>query len=158
MAFDLESPEAVNPEEWARRIEAELQQRQQARDFYAIKRFVVRTLRLAVGLVSLLIAFWPLGFALETLGQPFSSLSPLGLLAGLFAGLIGLALIVAAFAAAFGEGESREMHDARIEGEMRVAIEQEFRWRRENAQASSAYEAGKAASRLLKRWDVPAER
>ena len=90
---------------------------------YAVGRFVIRTLRIAGGLAVGLLALWTISYALETLGQPFASLSPLGVIGGLFAGLVGLLLVVAAFSTAFGEGESREEYEARLKGEIRVEVE-----------------------------------
>jgi hypothetical protein len=70
-----------------------------------------------------------LDFAFKALEQPFSSLSPLGLIVSVLAAVLGIAAVVWAPRIAFGEGESREMHDARLEREMRAAIENELRWR-----------------------------
>jgi hypothetical protein len=94
---------------------------------YAVTRFAIRLSRIVGGVVLALVTiFLPLSFAIETLSEPFGSLSPLGLIAALLAGLIGLALLVGAFGVAFGEGKSREEHDARIEGTIRAAVEREL--------------------------------
>jgi hypothetical protein len=117
----------------ARRVEDEFERRQRARDFpgahYAIKRFLVRTTRIAVGFVIGVLSFWPLDFAFMALERPLSSLSPLGLIVSVLAAVVGIAAVVWAPRIAFGEGESREVHDARLKVEMRAAIENELRRR-----------------------------
>ena len=72
------------------------------------ERFLIRTLRIAAALIIVWISFRLFDVAIDILGQPFASLSPLGLLGGIVAGLGGLLLLVIAFGAAFGEkGDSR---------------------------------------------------
>jgi hypothetical protein len=114
-------PQLLDDEDLARRVEDEFERRQRARDFpgahYAIKRFLVRTTRVAVGCVIGVLSFWPLDFAFKALERPFSSLSPLGLIVSVLAAVVGIAAVVWAPRIAFGEGESREMHDARLAGE-----------------------------------------
>ena len=150
-------------QDFARRVEDEFQRRQSARDFhgarYAIKRFLVRTTRIAVGVFIGVLSLWPMESSLKTaLEQPFSSLSPLGLIVSVLAAVFGMAALVWAPRIAFGEGESREMHDARLAGEMRAAIENEFRWRWKNAhgleernKTSWTHKAGQALGRLSRR-------
>jgi hypothetical protein len=135
--LDAEIPQVLDEEDLARRVEDEFQRRQRAGDCpsvrYAIKRFLVRTTRIAVGLIIGVLSLRPLDFAFKTLEQPFSSLSTLGLIVNVLAAVLGIAAVVWAPRIAFGEGESREMHDARLEGEMRVAIENEIRTRMSDA-------------------------
>lgn len=72
------------------------------------ERFAIRTLRVVAGLVVAGIALWLIAIAFDTLGQPFASLSPLGFIGAIVAGLGGLLLLIIAFGTAFGEkGESR---------------------------------------------------
>ena len=160
--LDAEIPQVLDEEDLARRVEDEFQRRQRARHFpgarYAIKRFLVRTTRIAVGLIIGVLSLRPLDFAFKTLEQPFSSLSPLGLIVSVLAAVFGIGAVVWAPRIAFGESESREMHDARLEGEMRLAIENELRWRWENAQApanwqktNAAYKGRQAIARLSRR-------
>jgi hypothetical protein len=126
-------PKLLDEEDLARSVEDEFERRQRARDFrgipYATKRFLVRTTRIAVGFVIGVLSFWPLDFAFKALEQPLSSLSPLGVTVIVLAAVVGIAAVVWAPRIAFGEGESREMHDARLAGEMRAAIENELRRR-----------------------------
>ena len=156
-------PQVLDQGDLARRVEDEFQRRQRARNFpgarYAIKRFLVRTTRIAIGFGIGILSLEPLEFAFKTaLEQPFSSLSPLGLIVSVLAAVFGIGAVVWAPRIAFGESESREMHDARLEGEMRLAIENELRWRRENAQApanwqktNAAYKGRQAIARLSRR-------
>jgi hypothetical protein len=137
--LDLEIPQVLDEDGLARRVEDEFQRRQRARDFlgahYAIKRFLIRTTRIAVGFVIAVLSLWPLDFAFKALEQPVSS--SLGLIVSLFAAVCGIAAVVWAPRIAFGEGEPREVHDARLRVEMRTAIENERRrWR--NARALEA--------------------
>jgi hypothetical protein len=156
-SLEAETPQVLDEEDLARRVEDEFQRRRRARDFpgsrYATKRFLVRTTRIAIGLVIGVLSLRPLDFAFKTLEQPFSSLSPPGLIVSALAAVLGIAAVVWAPRIAFGEGESREMHDARLEGEMRAAIENELRWRWQNARAlearqksSTTYKAGQASA------------
>ena len=90
----LSSTQEMSPPAWCRAL-------------VAAERFLVRTFRVAAGIVPAGIAFWLFGVAFDTLGQPFASLSPLGLLGGILVGLGGLPLLGLAFGVAFGEkGES----------------------------------------------------
>lgn len=78
------------------------------RALMAAERFLIRTLRVAGALVLGGLALWLIAIAVDALGQPFASLSPLGLIGSIVAGLLGLLLLVLAFGVAFGEkGESR---------------------------------------------------
>ena len=139
----------LGEEDLARRIEHEFQRRQRARDFpgvrHAIMRFLVRTTRIAVGLVIGVLSLWPLDYAFKTLERPFSSLSTLDLIVSVVAAVLGIAAVVWAPRIAFGEGESREMHDARLEGEMRAAIENELRGRWQNARALEAWQKSRGS-------------
>jgi len=164
--IDLELPQGDDEQELARKIEAELARRQRARDFpnarFATKRFLIRTTRIAIGGALMVFALWLFGLALEQLERPFSSLSPLGLIGGLLAGFFGFLVTMWSFWTAFGEGESREMHDAQLEGSMRVRIEDEFRWRAARAEElrsaaiaardreHSGYKFGKALGKFFK--------
>jgi hypothetical protein len=157
------NPPLLNEQDLVRRVEDEFQRRLRARDFpgarYAIKRFLVRTTRIAIGFGIGSLPVEPLESAFKTaLEQPFSSLSRLGLIASVLAAVFGIAAVVWAPRIAFGEGESREMHDARLAGEMRLAIENELRWRWKNAQAladwqktNSAYKGRQTTARLFRR-------
>lgn len=74
----------------------------------AIERFLIRTFRIAVGIVLVRIAFWLFAPGIETLNEPFASLTPLALLGGFLAGMGGFLLLAFAFVTAFGEkGDSR---------------------------------------------------
>ncbi len=74
----------------------------------ATERFLIRTFRIAVGIVLVRIAFWLFAIGIETLDEPFASLTPLALLGGILAGVGGLIVLVLAFGMAFGEkGDSR---------------------------------------------------
>jgi hypothetical protein len=113
---NAEIPQVLNEKGLARKVEDEFQRRQRARDFpgfrYAIKRFLVRTTRIAVGFGFGILSLEPLEFALKTaLERPFSSLSPLDLIAGVLAAVFGIAAVVWAPRIAFGEGESADMLD-----------------------------------------------
>jgi hypothetical protein len=147
--MDAEIPQVLDEEDLARRVEDESQRRQRARDFpgarHAIKRFLVRTTRIAVGFVIGVLSFWPLDFAFKALEQPLSSLSSLGLTVSALAGVLGIAAVVWAPRIAFGEGESREMHDVQLEREMRAAIENELRWRWQNARALEAWQKSRGS-------------
>lgn len=72
------------------------------------ERFVVRTLRLVAGVAIAGAAIWLFSIAIDILGEPFASLSPLALLGGILAAVVGLLLLVPAFGVAFGaKGLSR---------------------------------------------------
>jgi hypothetical protein len=146
---DAKIPQVLGEEDLARRVEHEFQRRQRARDFpgvrHAIKRCLVRTTRIAVGLVIGVLSLWPLDYAFKTLERPFSSLSALDLIVSVVAAVFGIAAVVWAPRIAFGEGESREMQDARLEGEMRAAIENEIRWRWQNARALEAWQKSRGS-------------
>jgi hypothetical protein len=147
--LDAEIPQVLDEEDLARQVEAEFQRRQRARDFpgvpYAIKRFLVRTTRIAVGFVIGVLSFWPLDFAFTALERPFSSLSALELIVSVVAAVFGIAAVWWAPRLAFGEGESREMHDVRLEGEMRAAIENELRGRWQNARALEPWQKSRGS-------------
>lgn len=66
------------------------------------ERALFRFLRLAVGAGIVGGAIWLFRIAADTLGQPFASLSPLGLIGGLLAGLGGLISIGIAIRVSFG--------------------------------------------------------
>jgi hypothetical protein len=146
---DAEIPQVLDEEDFARRVEDEFQRRKRAGDSpgarYAVKRFLVRTTRIAVGFAIGVLSLWPLEFAFKALEQPLSSLSPLGLIVSVLAAVLGIAAVWWAPRLAFGEGESREMHDARLEGEMRAAIENELRGRWQNTRALEGWQKSRSA-------------
>jgi hypothetical protein len=161
--LDAKTTQMLDEERLASTVEEEFHQRQRARHYpgarYAVKRFLVRTTRIAIGFGIGILSLEPLEFASKTaLEQPLSSLLPLDLIASVLAAVVGIAAVVWAPRIAFGEGESREMHDARLAGEMRLAIENELRWRWKNAQAladwqktNSAYKGRQTTARLFGR-------
>ncbi|MGH8569144.1 MAG: hypothetical protein ACREXU_14320 [Gammaproteobacteria bacterium] len=128
MAIDL--PDGWGRDLWERDVSAVVAGRMPSKRYlairYAVTRFAIRLSRIVGGIVLAVLAIWLISFSVETLSEPFASLSPLGLIGALIAGLIGLALLVVAFGVAFGEGESRAEHDARIEGTIRAAVEREM--------------------------------
>ena len=72
------------------------------------ERFVFRTLRVAGAVVVLGIAIWLFSIAVDILSKPFASLSPLALVGGIVAGVVGFSLLLATFGVAFGpSGDSR---------------------------------------------------
>jgi hypothetical protein len=107
-------------------VEDKIQRRQRAREFsgfrHAIKPFLVRTARIAVGLVIWFLSLGPLEFAFKVLEQPFSSLSPLNLILSGLAAIFGIAALVWAPRIAFGEGGSREMLHVVPNAKPRAAI------------------------------------
>jgi hypothetical protein len=147
--LDAEIPQVLDEADLARRVEDEFRRRQRARDFpgarYAIKRFLVRTTRIAVGFVIGVLSLWPLDFAFRALEQPFSSLSALDPIVSVLAAVFGMAAVWWAPRLAFGEGESREMHDARLEREVRAAIENELRGRWQNARALEGWQKSRGS-------------
>lgn len=73
-----------------------------------LERMVIRLGRLCLGALVVAAGLWLITTSYDTLSQPFASMSPLGLLGGIVAGLIGIALAIWALSVAFGEGaESR---------------------------------------------------
>lgn len=72
------------------------------------ERFAIRAFRVAAGITTGGIAIWLFAIAIEILSEPFASLSPLALLGGISAAIVGLLLVVATFSVAFGpKGHSR---------------------------------------------------
>jgi hypothetical protein len=114
--LDTEAPQVLPKKDLARTVELEFQRPPRTRDFsyfrHASKRFLVRTTRIAVGLVIGVLSLWPLEFAFKALEQPFSALSPVNLIVSGLAAVLGIAAVVWAPRIAFGEGGSREMLDA----------------------------------------------
>ena len=124
--LDADTPQVLDEKGLARKMGDERQRRQGAREFtgfsYVIKRVLVRTTRIAVGFIIGVLSLWPLEFAFKAaLEQPLASLSPLNVIVSGLAAVLGIAAVVWAPRIAFGEGESRKMLDARLEGEKRVA-------------------------------------
>jgi hypothetical protein len=73
-----------------------------------LERFAIRTLRLAIAVAAGGVVVWLFGIAGDILSEPFATLSPLDLIGGIGAGVLGLLLIVPAFKVAFGpKGRSR---------------------------------------------------
>jgi hypothetical protein len=84
-------------------------------------RVVIRSLRIACGMVVAFFAWVFLGSpALEILSEPFAKQSPVSLVNGLALGAGAAFIYWIAWYAAFGEGESEEMRNARLEGERRI--------------------------------------
>ena len=95
--LDAEIPQVLDEEDLARRVEDEFQRRRRAGDFpgarYAVKRFLVRTTRIAVGFVIGVLSLWALEFAFKALERPFSSLSALDLIVSVLAAVFGIAAV-----------------------------------------------------------------
>jgi len=66
------------------------------------ERLAFRAFRLIVAVGFISIAIYLFNYAIDTLGKPLASLSPLGLVGGIFAGVIGLIVIGIAIWVAFG--------------------------------------------------------
>lgn len=81
---------------------------------------------------------------MEILGRPFASQSFLGLIVGLFAGLVAIGLVVGSFGTAFGEGEDRREFDRRKAAEIRAEAEAALRVQQEALAEKLTKEAQKA--------------
>ena len=67
-----------------------------------VERVAFRVLRIIEAMGIAAIAIWLFRTAINTLGEPFASLSPLGLFGGIIAGIVGLVAIVISLIVAFG--------------------------------------------------------
>lgn len=79
-------------------------------------RFFIRSVRIITGVVAGALVVWiPAVWALDTLAIPFAQQSFLGLVMGIFAAGLAIGLFFAAWEIAFGEGETEEMRNVRLE-------------------------------------------
>ncbi|KAF0190850.1 MAG: hypothetical protein FD165_2408 [Gammaproteobacteria bacterium] len=76
------------------------------------ERVAFRLLRIIVAAVIAAIAIWLFRIAGDTLGEPFASLSPLGLVGGILAGVIGLLVIGISIMVAFGSKRQSRIEQA----------------------------------------------
>lgn len=73
-----------------------------------VESIMIRTLRIALGILIAILAGWLIYIGVEVLSRPFASLSPLDFLGGLLASIGGFILFVPAFSVSFGaKGPSR---------------------------------------------------
>lgn len=82
-------------------------------------RLIVRTSRIAGGLAFLCLGIWAGVGAWDELGKPLAAQSFLGIIWGLFLGMLAFGLISAAGSAAFGRGPTLEEDNQRRQ---RIAI------------------------------------
>jgi hypothetical protein len=71
-----------------------------------------RVLRVIVAAGVVVIAIWLFRIATDTLGKPFASLSPLGLVGGILAGVAGLLAIGISIWVAFGPKRQSRIEQA----------------------------------------------
>ncbi|RQW72808.1 hypothetical protein EBB56_02245 [Halomonas sp. YLB-10] len=73
-----------------------------------VERFIIRGLRFSVAVGTSCFSFWLFNISIDTLGKPFASLTPLGLIGGLLAGFCVILFVWVSIKVAFGrKGESR---------------------------------------------------
>jgi hypothetical protein len=146
-------PGSTNHPEWERRVAAEMDRR--ARKFPAsasffVGRIFVRTLRIAAGAGISLIAYWAFDEAIDYLGKPFATLSPLELLGGIASGIFGFWIIWLALFVAFGKGKSRADVDAASAVQRRRDVELHLRQSDRMAQQRTlVYEKARGIGRYL---------
>jgi hypothetical protein len=66
------------------------------------EQIIFRAIRIAVAAAIIALAIWLFKIAINILGEPFSTLSPLGLVGGILSGIGGLIAIGISFIVAFG--------------------------------------------------------
>lgn len=76
------------------------------------ERVAFRVLRVIVAAGIAGVAIWLFRIAADTLGEPFASLSPLGLVGGILAGVAGLLVIGISISVAFGPKRQSRIEQA----------------------------------------------
>jgi hypothetical protein len=146
---------ADQSQEWDRRVSAEMEHRARnvrAGASFVLGRIFIRTLRIATGAGFSLVAFWAFNKAIDSLGKPFASLSPLELLGGIAIGVFGGWLIWFAAFVAFGKGKSRIEADAESAIQRRQYVEAYLREKdRDSRQRTQAYESARTVGRYVGR-------
>ena len=145
----LEKQAAEERNEWARRVTAKMEKSQSPiwwADFsFGVDRIFIRTFRILAGVVLGFGATLLISLAGESLGKPFASLSPLELIGGICAGIVGFLAICVAFVIAFGKGQSRAEATTVAEEQRRRTAENRIR------QSDRDYELGRFAGRLFRK-------
>lgn len=78
---------------------------------YSFRRFLIRSGRIAVGLLLAIVTLWIAAEAIDLLGRPFAAASLFSLAGGLFLGYLAFLAGSLALGVAFGEAPTREEHE-----------------------------------------------